>query len=42
MNMVLEKKLKLHIRKDIFPCLFTQEWVKQIPFWNFPKADFDL
>jgi hypothetical protein len=30
MNMVLKKNNS----KNTFPCLFTWEWVEQIPIWN--------
>jgi hypothetical protein len=35
MNMVLKKNNS----KDTFPCIFTWEWVEQIPIWNSPSDD---
>jgi len=35
MNMVLKKNNS----KDTFPCLFTWEWVEQIPILNCPSDD---
>jgi hypothetical protein len=41
-NMVLEKKIKIQIWKDLISCLFTWEWTKHIPIWNCPSDNYDL
>ncbi len=46
MNMVLKNKTKTlrgHKSKKVgFPCLFTWEWNKQIPFWNCSNDNYKL
>ncbi len=40
-NMVLEKKLQNTHPKNTFPCLYTWEWVKQIPTRNYSSDDYN-